>query len=127
MFGTWQMVSGKVEPEEKAYQTALREIYEETGLVPYALHVGDAVETFYTQTYDKIMFLPVFVAFVKEMDVQLSHKEHDAYEWLPFQEAKNRLVWAEQKRAITHVHEHFVLQKPNPLLEIDLSCSQRTM
>ena len=30
--GLWQMVSGKIQVNEKAYQTALREIKEETGL-----------------------------------------------------------------------------------------------
>jgi len=35
--GLWQMVTGKIKPYEKAYQTAMREIKEETGLVPVQL------------------------------------------------------------------------------------------
>ncbi|MFA7229097.1 MAG: NUDIX domain-containing protein, partial [Melioribacteraceae bacterium] len=32
--GLWQMVTGSVENGEKRYETALREIKEETGIVP---------------------------------------------------------------------------------------------
>lgn len=62
--------------------------------------------------------MPVFVAFVEEMNVQLSTEEHDTYEWLPFEEAKTRLVWAEQRRIIAHVHELFVLKSPDNRLRI---------
>lgn len=113
------MVSGGIEPRETAPTAAWREIREETGLIPSALYSADAVETFYMQSNDKITFVPVFVAFVKDTAVSLSPQEHDAYEWLPFEEAKNRLVWAEQKRVISHIHNCFVLNKPNPLLLIE--------
>ncbi len=116
---TWQMISGKIEESETAMEAALREIQEETGLTPSLLYSADAVETFYMQSHDKITFVPVFVAFVEETTVRLSAKEHDAYEWLPFEEAKDRLVWAEQKRVITHIHHCFVLTQPNPLLLIE--------
>ena len=114
--GTWQMISGGIENGETATQAALREIQEESGLVPYALYSADAVETFYIQSQDKITFVPVFVAFVENMEVTLSPKEHDAYEWLPFEEAKEKLVWAEQRRVMAHIHESCVLKPPNELL-----------
>ena len=32
--GSWRMVGGKIEAGEKAYETAIRELSEETGLTP---------------------------------------------------------------------------------------------
>lgn len=119
--GTWQMVSGGIENGETAMQAALREIQEETGLIPFALYSADAVETFYMQSNDKITFVPVFVAFVKDLNVSLSPKEHDAYEWLSFEDARDRLVWAEQRRVIAHIHDTCVMRKPNELLRVEIS------
>ena len=117
--GTWQMVTGGVLEGETAPQAALREIQEETGLIPTEIYAGDFVETFYMKSCDQITFVPVFVAFVETMDVTLSPNEHDAYEWLSFEAAKEKLVWLEQRRAIQHIHETCVLKKPNELLRID--------
>lgn len=118
--GTWQMISGGIIEGETAPQAALREVHEETGLIPLALYSADIVETFYMQSCDKITFVPVFVAFVKESEVSLSPTEHDAYEWLPYEEAKNKLVWSEQRRALSHIHESCVLQPPHELLRVTI-------
>lgn len=116
--GTWQMVSGGIEPGETAAEAALREIQEETGLIPSALYSADAVETFYMHSEDKIALVPVFAAFVQNTAVRLSPQEHDAHEWLTFEEARDRLVWAEQKRVITQIHNSFIQNLPNSLLLI---------
>jgi len=114
--GTWQMVTGGIEERETASQAALREIREETGLEPAQLYLADAVETFYMQTIDQIVFVPVFLAFVENLNVQLSPTEHDAFAWLPFEETRKRLVWSEQRRIIADLHELCVLQKHHDLL-----------
>ncbi|MBS3904960.1 MAG: NUDIX domain-containing protein [Simkania sp.] len=114
--GTWQMVTGGILDGETAAQAALREIQEETSLTPTKLYCADAVETFYMQSQDKITFVPVFIAFVDTMDVRLAPSEHDAFVWLSFEEAKQRLVWAEQKRVLTQIHESCVLKAPDDLL-----------
>ncbi len=117
--GTWQMVSGGTHPGETAPQTALREIFEETGITPRSLYSADIIETFYLKSSDKIAFVPVFVAFVDDMSVTLSLDEHDAYQWLPYEEAKELLAWPEQRRIISHIHQYCVLQKPSALLLIN--------
>jgi dATP pyrophosphohydrolase len=118
--GTWQMVSGGIEKNEKAWQAALREIKEETGLIPNRFYTADAVETFYMKALDKIAFVPVFLAFVDEPgEVQLSPTEHDKFLWLSFEEAKEKLIWSEQKRVIQHIHENFVLKKPLDIFLIE--------
>lgn len=118
--GTWQMVSGGIEAGEKAWEAVLREIQEETGLVPDKLYSADAVETFYMKSLDKITFIPVFVAFVSNPgEIRLSPTEHDAYEWLGYEQAKDRLLWSEQKRVLSHIHENFVLNEPLSLCLIE--------
>lgn len=119
---TWQMVTGGIDPGETAWQAALREVKEETSLVPDSLYEADAVETFYMLATDKVAFVPVFVAFVDGVkEVQLSPKEHDDFEWLPVDLAALRLVWSEQRRIIREVHERFVLNTPHPLLKIEFN------
>ena len=112
------MVTGGTIEGETAVQTAIREIQEETGLTPAKLYSADAVETFFLHSQNKVIVVPVFVAFVEEMNVQLCSEEHDTYAWLSFEEAKTRFVWAEQRRIIVHVHELFVLKNPDNRLLI---------
>lgn len=114
--GTWQMVSGGVQEGEKADEAALREIREETGFANCRLYSADIVESFYFKPKDAIAFVPVFVAFVdKKEPVHLAPDEHDAYAWLTFEEAHERLVFGEQKRAISHIHQYFVMKTPDEL------------
>lgn len=120
LFGTWQMITGSIEKGETSPQAAYREILEETGLTPSKMYCADAVETIYVKSRDCIAFVPVFVAFVEQMGVRLSPTEHDAYEWLPFEEARNRLLWAEQRRIIEEIHERFVLQSPDEFHSISI-------
>lgn len=109
--GTWQMVTGTIEEGETAVQAAWREIQEETGLVPKTLYIADIVDTFYLASNNRVGTAPVFVAFVEEETIRLSPEEHDAFEWLAYEEAKSRLFWS-QKQCLDHVHHEFVLKKP---------------
>lgn len=112
--GTWQMISGGIHQGETAWEAAVREVKEETGLALTRLYSADAVETFYMKILDKITFVPVFVAFVdKPGEIELATEEHDAYEWLSYEQAQERLIWAEQKRVLTQIHENFILKEPS--------------
>ncbi len=111
--GTWQMVTGGIHQGEKAWEAALREIKEETGLVPDRFYNADIVETFYMVSRDHVTFVPVFAAFVDDpIEVKLCPAEHDAHEWVTYEKFKENLVWSEQRRALTHIHENFVLKEP---------------
>jgi dihydroneopterin triphosphate diphosphatase len=111
------MVTGKINNGEKAYEAAMREVREETGLMLDRLYVADAVETCYMKSTDKIHLIPVFVAFIDSLsvEVKLSLDEHDDYEWVAYDVALDRLAFAEQKRVLAHIRQNFILNDPNPL------------
>ena len=96
--GQWRMVGGKIEPGEAAWQTALRELQEETGLVPVWLWTVPSMNTFYEWRHDRINLIPAFAAEVE--DDPVLDGEHDAFEWLGGETAAARLSWPEQQRLL---------------------------
>lgn len=119
--GNWQMVVGRMEKGETPAQAALREVREETGLAPSRLYNSAETEVFYHAKEEAVAVVPAFVAFVEKTDgVVLSPSEHDAYEWLSFEEALARLEFPQQKRVLESVHRHFILAEPSERLRIPL-------
>jgi dATP pyrophosphohydrolase len=117
--GNWQMVVGGLKKGETAWQAALREIMEETNLTPDVLYNTGETEVFYHEQRDAVAVVPAFIAFVADdSEVLISPEEHDAYEWLGFDEALARLEFPQQKRVIRNVHENFVLADPPERLRI---------
>ena len=99
----WQGVAGKIEKGEKAWQTAIRELKEETALNPKKMFVADHVSHFYETHVDRINLVPVFGIEVDSKDVTLSD-EHIDYKWLDFEEAFDTLIWNGQKQALKTVY-----------------------
>ncbi len=98
--GLWQMVTGKVENNETAYQAALREIKEETGLSPEKLWVVPNVNTFYSHEINAISLLPVFAAKVKGNEKITICDEHTESCWYDPERAKNMLAWEGQRHSV---------------------------
>jgi len=96
--GQWRMVGGKIERGEAAWETALREVTEETGHRPRRLWTIPSVNAFYEWKADRINLIPAFAAALPG-DPMLDD-EHDAFTWLPAQEAVDRLAWPEQQRLL---------------------------
>lgn len=117
--GNWQMVSGGIKGGETAWQAALREMQEETNLIPARLYSADAVECFYEVPRDAIVIAPVFVAFVETYsEIKLSAHEHDAFMWVSYSEALKYLEFDNQQRIITHIESNYVAKFPNERLRI---------
>lgn len=105
--GLWQMVSGKIKSGETAYAAALREINEETGLIPEKLWVAPKVNSFYSHEKDTITLVPVFAALISiDSGVQISD-EHSAYGWYTIEDAEELLAWPGQREAIRIINDYF--------------------
>ncbi len=99
----WQGVAGKIEKDEEAWETAIRELKEETGLDPVKMFVADHISQFYEKHGDRVNLVPVFGIEVDSKNVILSD-EHIEYKWVDFKEALDTLVWNGQKKGIQTVY-----------------------
>lgn len=103
--GIWQIVTAKIDEGEKAYETAKREVKEETGLEPLVLYTGPSINHFYNYVDDSINLVPVFIAEVNTDEVKIS-EEHSEYKWLSFEDAYGIIHWENQKKMIDEAFRH---------------------
>ena len=117
--GTWQPVTGRIDGDETAWQTALREVKEETGLTPDRFYSTNRVDSFYEIGQNCISLAPVFVAFVDaDVEVRLS-TEHSEYQWCTAEQAQPHLLFAQQRDTICAIDAEFVRKEPIEYLKID--------
>jgi 8-oxo-dGTP pyrophosphatase MutT (NUDIX family) len=101
--GSWETVHGTIESGETPVQASLRELHEETGLVPQKFYNLSRTEAFYQHRSDELALIPVFVAFVaSDAAVRLSD-EHDRSEWLRVPDAARRFAWPRERRALDDI------------------------
>ncbi len=106
--GLWQMVNGSIEQNEKAYETALREIKEETGLVPEKFWTAPNVNSFYSHEKNCMMILPVFAAKVNgKIPVKIC-EEHCDFKWSKPEEAKKLLAWQGQRKSVDIITQYYL-------------------
>lgn len=103
MGGTWQLISGGIEPGEVAWKAALREMSEETGLAPQEFYRLSTLTRFYRPDNDSINTAPMFCALVDERAEPLLNPEHTAFEWVHVAEAASRLMWPSDREALEEV------------------------
>jgi 8-oxo-dGTP pyrophosphatase MutT (NUDIX family) len=109
--GLWQGVSGRLEDGESIVAGALRELREETGLVPADLEAFydlDQVNSFHVAALDGVVTAAVFAARLgASARVRLSH-EHDRAEWVSPDEATRRSVWPAYRESVARIRDHLV-------------------
>jgi len=103
--GIWQIITGKIEKNEKAFETALREVREESGLTPFRLFVLPHTTTFYSPRTDEISLIPLFVCLVKGKMVTISD-EHSDYLWLNPNKASQKLYFKSQKENVKFIEQN---------------------
>lgn len=106
--GMWQIVTGTREETEKAYEAALRELKEETGLRPEHFWIVPYTNAFYDPRSDAVSLIPFFAAQVRPGDAPELSGEHSTGEWLSYQDALQRLVWPGQRRGLEIVHQYIL-------------------
>ena len=110
--GIWQIVTGRIEENEAAFDTALREVNEETGLKINKLYVLPKAGSFYTAHTDNLHLIPLFLAGSDSCYVKLS-EEHTEYEWLSYKDAREKIHWYNQKENLDMIEEMLC----NPVLK----------
>jgi dATP pyrophosphohydrolase len=118
--GAWGPVTGAIEAGENASQSALREIREETGLMPERFYSADYCVQFYEPINHAISVIPVFVGFVGEDQTVALNWEHSDYRWASLEEAIPLLTFGGQRAMFEHVRREFVEREPTEFLRIDL-------
>ncbi len=103
MGGTWQLVTGGIEEGETAWQTALRELKEETGLAPAEFFQLDVVNTFYIASFDTIFQSPMFCAIVPADAHVALNEEHTDYRWTQRESIAAALMWPGEKTAVAEL------------------------
>ncbi len=110
--GARNLVTGMIEAEETAPAAALRELREETTLVPHALYTAERLDLFYDPTADAVQVVPIFVARVADHAEVVLDASHDAYAWCTFAEAAELLEFAIQREAVMHAERTIVASVP---------------
>ena len=108
----WCYIGGGIEEEETAIDTALREIKEETGLVPVRLYTSNKFEEFYNPKENYIYKSPVFVGFIRETDEVRLNEEHCDYHWFSVSEAINKVTIPGADEILSFIDKHFIMKQP---------------
>lgn len=112
----WCYIGGSIEEGETAWQSALREIKEETGITKVSLYISNKFDQFYSPNENYIYIAPVFVGYVDDaQSVQLNY-EHSDYKWLSFNEAIELVDLPGNDEVLTFIEKHFVKRIPTELL-----------
>lgn len=121
LHGLWSYIAGHIEPGEKAWQAALRELREEAGLRPHALYSADRCETYYDVREECVAVVPAFVAFVDPAAAVRRDGENDAHQWLPLDAAIPRLAFGGQRELFEQVRREFIDGTPPEALRIPMT------
>ena len=108
--GHWSFPKGHVEGDEDHYDTARRELLEETGIGNIDIDLGWQKRTEYSflhkgKEIQKQVYW--YIALTDELKVKLSH-EHTNYLWLNFKEAEEVLTFDQEKNMLSEAHSYLV-------------------
>ena len=98
----WETVHGRIEPDERPEDAAVREVREETALDVDRLY-SVTCQPFYLHATGVVQVAVVFAAFVREPGAVTLGEEHQRHEWLPLADAANRFAWPREREALTHI------------------------
>ncbi len=106
----WNFPKGKLEAEERSWQTALREVREETGLKPNELRFIENFKAYERFTFGRganrvFKIVILYLAETKQSRITVSW-EHEGYGWFTYAEARRVLSkYPENIRILTTAHD----------------------
>lgn len=111
----WNFPKGKIESEEKSFQTAVREVREETGLTRNDLRFDESFKTSENFTFwrnkEKIHKTIVFyLAETTQQRIKLPEQtdeegeKHEGYGWFTYKEALKVMVKEDTQRVLKQAH-----------------------
>lgn len=103
MGGTWQLITGGLEANETAWQAALREMWEETQLIPHEFYRLSTQASFYRPDNDSLNTAPLFCAVVEENAEATINSEHTEMEWVSVETAHARLMWPSDQQGLAEL------------------------
>jgi dATP pyrophosphohydrolase len=96
---SWETVHGHIEPGEEPEAAAIRELREETGLVPRRLY-SIRVQPIYLVRTHTVQLGVGFAAIVDQDDPVVLGTEHIDHEWMPASEAMTRFAWPAERAGL---------------------------
>ncbi len=112
----WNFPKGKIEEGERSWQTALREIKEETGLRQNDLKFQSNFKAFerFTFLHNKEKIFRVVILYLAETNQPLVKvsEEHEGYGWFTIAEAKKVLTKHPDTFRILQRAHNFIRKKP---------------
>lgn len=105
--GHWGFPKGHVEEGETERQTALREVYEETGLSVELLN-GFREEEQYSPRTNMLKTVVYFLAEAMSQDIVYILPEVEIHTWSNIHESHSQLIYESQKRLLTKAHKYLV-------------------
>jgi dATP pyrophosphohydrolase len=117
--GAWSTVHGKIEAGETAWEAALRELREETSLVPVEFYHLDTINQFYTADGDTVWHVAAFCAVVARDARVTLNEEHDAHRWIDRTRFDRDFLWPGERRQLEELTREILDNGPaKPYLRV---------
>jgi dihydroneopterin triphosphate diphosphatase len=112
--GVWCQVTGRVEAGETAWEAALREVTEETGIQPSRLYSADFCDFFYDPSTNSVEALPMFLATVPPTAEVSLNAENTESCWVDLEAASEMVPFVGHRLALREIRRDFVERTPMP-------------
>lgn len=117
----WQVVTGRIEKFETPIETAIREVFEETGIVPIKLWNLPYLASFYNYRENEVNFSPVFVFEVyDDAKVNIS-QEHSDFKWIALNDISKHVMFPSHVIASDYIEKYILHNENNHFYLIDES------
>src|ERR1700761_2950302 len=110
--GAWSTVRGKMEEGEKAWEAALRELREETGLRPREFFQLDTVDIFYLHGDDTLWHCPGFCAVIDRDAPIVLNDAHDAMRWIDRSRIEDDFLWPGERNQLRELSREILDNGP---------------